>query len=294
MICLTGDIHHMSLQTGNQRASDITEIEAARQFLRMLADTDVKVTFFVTGRLAVEEQRETRVVTDHPLVEVGGHGYNCFQPALPHRVWNKLTGNYNGPRWYQSWDTWKTIEAIEKRLGHRVRAWRNHMYMHGPHTEAVLRECGIELCSDGVDKTCVGPRWHTSGIAEFPLNIMPDHEHLYHAERTPQHVSNWLQRYRWSDDFGPRSYHIHEWTDIVLRQLRANEERGVISNLIVHPITMYLCDGFHGFREILQYLGERETVHLSEVYQELVLTPTGGPDGVRTTHARAGRRAPGQ
>ena len=270
MICLTGDIHHMSLGTGNQRASDITEIRAAQRYLRMLEEAQVRVTFFVTGKLADEEEAETRVVTDHPLVEVGGHGYTCFQPALPHRVWKKLTGSYNGPRWFQLWDTRRTIDAIWRRLGHRVRAWRNHMYMHGPYTEDVLLECGIELCSDGVDRTCVGPRWHASGLAEFPLNIIPDHEHLYHAERTPRRVAALQARYHWSDDFGSRSYYIEEWTDMVIEQLRANEERGVISNLIIHPITMYLCDDFRGFSRILSFIAQCQTAHLSEVHGQLV------------------------
>ena len=270
MICLTGDIHHMSLGTGNQRASDITEIQAAQRYMAMLTEADVRVTMFITGKLVAEEERPLRVVTDNPLVEVGGHGYRCFQPALAHRVWNKLTGSYNGPRLYQRFDTQRTIDIIFRRLGRRVRAWRNHMYMHGPHTDDVLRACGIDICSDGVDRACTGPRWHRSGIAEFPLNIIPDHEHLYHAERTQRHVERMVRRYRWADDFGPHSYHIHEWTELVLAQLRANEARGVISNLIIHPITMYLCDGFHGFTRILEFIAGCQTVHMSEVYDDLV------------------------
>lgn len=269
MICLTGDIHHMSLGTGNQRASDITEIAAAQRYMHLLSEADVRVTMFITGKLVAEEERAVRAVVENPLVEVGGHGYRCFQPTLPHRVWNKLAGSYNGPRAYQRWDTQRTIDIIRQRLGRRVRVWRNHQYMHGPHTDKVLRECGIDLCSDGVDRTCTGPRWHSSGIAEFPLNIIPDHEHLYHAERTPRHVARWLRRYGWSDDFGSRSYYIHEWTDMVLEQLRANEARGAISNLIIHPITMYLCDGFHSFTRILDYIASCHTVHLSAVYDDL-------------------------
>jgi hypothetical protein len=94
---------------------------------------------------------------------------------------------------------------------------------------------------------------------------MPDHEHLYHAERTPAWVERWQRRYRWSDDFGSSSYYVEEWTDIVLDQLHRNEERGVISNMIIHPITLYLCDGMRSFRRILDFLAARETVHMGDL-----------------------------
>ena len=74
-----------------------------------------------------------------------------------------------------------------------------------------------------------------------------------------------MKRYNWSDDFGPESYPVEEWTDIVLDNLRANEERGAVSNMIIHPITLYLCDGFRSFRRILDVLSARPTLHLSEV-----------------------------
>ena len=38
MICLTGDLHHMSLQTGNQQHCDITEVETGKLFLKMLEE----------------------------------------------------------------------------------------------------------------------------------------------------------------------------------------------------------------------------------------------------------------
>lgn len=278
MICLTGDLHHASLGTGNQKACDITEIQVAQRYMQLLRDAGVKVTFFVTGRAVAEEERDLRVITDDPLVEVGGHGYTCFEPALAHRVWNKVTGSYNGPRWYQRWDTQRTIDIVRRRLGHRIRAWRNHMYMHGPHTDEVLHACGIDICSDGVDRFCRAPRRHRSGIASFPINIIPDHEHLYHAERTPRAVERWIRRYGFRDDFGARSYYIHEWTDLVLEQLQDNEQRGAISNMIIHPITMYLCDGFAGFERILAFIAGCESVHMSAAYEQLCARETEGSD----------------
>lgn len=268
MICLTGDIHHMSLGTGNQQHCDITEVQVAQRYLAMLEEAQVKVTFFVTGKTFVEEWDDLEPICRHPLVELGGHNYNCFQPVIVHRASKKLLGSYNGPAWYQRLDARKTVEAAKKRTGQTIRLWRNHQYMHGPYTEEVLAGCGMQLCSDGVKKDGMGPVWHEAGLFNFPLNVIPDHEHLYHAERTPEWVAWWQERYGWSDDFGPDSYYVEEWTDIVLECLRHNEARGAISNMLIHPITLYLCDRLASFRRILDFLADHETVHLGTVVDQ--------------------------
>ena len=264
MICLTGDLHHASLRTGNQAHCDLSEIQVAQRYLDRLRDAGVKVTFFVTGRAAVEEWGDLQPICADPLVEIGGHNYSCFQPALPHRISKKLLGSYNGPPAWERRDVRRTIEAIRRRTGRTIRLWRNHMYMHGPWTDRVLAECGIVACSDGVRAASTGPRWLPQGLFEVPINVIPDHEHLYHAERTPEWVRWWVRRYGWSDDFGSASYGIEEWADLVLEQLRRHEEQGVLSTLIVHPITMYLCDRFRGFDRILEYIASRRSLHLGE------------------------------
>jgi hypothetical protein len=109
-----------------------------------------------------------------------------------------------------------------------------------------------------------GATRHPSGLLNFPLNVMPDHEHLFHAERTPEYVDWFVRRYRWSDDYGPQSYRIEEWTERVLEELRVHEEQGIVSNMLIHPITMYLCDKFRCFEKILDFLSRRETVHVSQ------------------------------
>ena len=268
MICLTGDLHHATLRTGNQQHADDSEIRIAARFLKMLEERDLKVTFFVSGRAFDEEWQDLEEIVHHPLVEYGGHNYSCFTPQIWHRFWNKAIGSYNGPRWYQRRDAEKTIHAIERRTGRRIRLWRNHMYMHGPFTERVLAECGITCCSDGVQANAQGPTLHEEGIWNFPLNVIPDHEHIYHAERTPEWVRAWQRRYDWTDDFGPDSYYVDEWVDRVLECLRNNEARGAVSNMIIHPITLYLADRFASVDRILDYLAEHNAVHVTEVLEQ--------------------------
>lgn len=265
MICLSADIHHSSLKTGNQQHSDLPEAVTAVRFAGLLREYGVKATYFISGKTFAEEGELIAPLAQESLIEIGGHNWDCFGPELWHRFWNKATGSYNGPAWYQRRDAEKTIAIIQAHTGQRIVSWRNHMYMHGPQTENVLASCGIRICSDGVRRLSTGPERHPSGLLNFPLNIIPDHEHLYHAERTPEWVEHWVKRYRWSDDFGSESYDIETWTELVLEQLRANEARGVISNLILHPITMYLCDEFRSARRLLAYIAERRQFWMREV-----------------------------
>lgn len=267
-ICLSADIHHSSLKTANQKHSDLPEAVTASLFSDLLCEYGVKATFFISGKTFVEESLRLKSVVQNPLIEIGGHNWDCFEPELWHRFWNKTTGSYNGPAWYQRRDAEKTIAAIQACTGRRIVSWRNHMYMHGPYTEHVLASCGIQICSDGVNKHLQFPVRHASGLVNFPLNILPDHEHLYHAERTPEWVDNWVRRYNWSDDFGSESYDIETWTELVLQQLREHEARGVMSNLILHPITMYLCDEFRSARRILEYLASRPQLWMCEVAKQ--------------------------
>lgn len=280
MICLTGDIHHMSLKTGNQAHCDMAEVQVAKRYLDMLQEANVKVTFFITGKCFAEEWEELKPICDNPLVEVGGHTYAAFKPELWHRMWNKLNGSFNGPEWYQRWDTCKTVDIIKRRIGKTIQCWRNHMYMHGPYTEKILHGCGIAVCSDGVDRHSTGPEQHPTGVLNFPLNVMPDHEHLYHAERTPEWVAWWVRRYNWSDDYGPWSYCIEEWTDRVLEELGQHEKAGILSNMLIHPITLYLCDRFRSFERILEFLAAHKTINMSEIHDQEEARRSNGKDCV--------------
>ncbi|MGE3726016.1 MAG: polysaccharide deacetylase family protein [Candidatus Sericytochromatia bacterium] len=265
MIVLSADIHHSSLGTGNQAHSNLSEPETALIFSELLREYGVKATYFVSGKTFLEDPKIMAKITQNPLLEIGGHNWDCFEPQLWHRIWNKAVGSYNGPAWYQKRDAEKTLAIIEAHTGRKPSSWRNHMYKHGPYTEKVLKELGIQICSDGVRKNSNGPELHPTGLYNFALNIIPDHEHLYHAERTPEWVEQWVKRYRWSDDFGSESYSIDVWTELVLEQLRSNEARGIISNLILHPITMYLCDQFASAKRILAYISTRPQMTMTEI-----------------------------
>lgn len=248
---LSADLHQQSLNTGNQQYSDLEELETADIFCDLLNQANIQYTLFFTGRCFIEHTELATRLSQHPNASVGGHGWNGFQPELWHRVCKKLLSSYNGPYWYQSMDVSKTKAIIEKYSGKTVRVWRNHMYMHGPHTESILAKHNIKLCSDGVAKNQSLPLSHPDGIFNYPLNIMPDHEHIYHAERTVEWVEEWQARYNWRDDFGPESYPIEQWCEIVLAQIDQAVLENKNINMLIHPITMYLADDFKSLRRII-------------------------------------------
>lgn len=142
------------------------------------------------------------------------------------------------------------------------------MYMHGPNTEKVLKRLGMNVCSDGVKKDNFSLQEDHTGLYNLPINIIPDHEHIIHAERTPEWIEAWQKRYNWSDDFGSDSYYIDKWAKLVIDQLKENEKQGKLSVMIIHPITMYLADGFKAVKEILDYIQTRETVFMGDIVKQ--------------------------
>jgi len=271
MICLTCDIHHKSLKTGNQEHANQTETSIAQRFTEMLSANAIKSTCFITGKAFEEEWETIKPICANPNVEIGGHTYNCFMPELWHRGCKKIIGSYNGPKWQQNWDIQKTKRIIQHKTNIEITSWRNHMYMHGPNTEELLIKNGINVCCDGVSKRSTGFKPHSSGLLNFPLNIIPDHEHLYHAERSPEWVKNWIKRYNWSDDYGSQSYYFNEWFEIFKTEVTKRESLGIVSHILIHPITIYLCQGVSGLSKIIKFLAQFESCFVRELVNEYAL-----------------------
>ncbi len=267
MICITGDVHHASLGTGDQACSDIDEAESARLYTAVCEEYGVRPTLYFTGRIFEEEWDRLSSWLDPSKLEIGGHTYDAFEPALLHRIWRKLTGNYNGPRWYERRQIRKTVEAVEERCGVRIRSWRNHAYFHGPNTAALLAAEGLLSCSDFVTAPGVSPFRDEHGLWHFPINVIPDHEHLYHGERTPREVARWVRRYVWRDAYGPLSFDAETWRRMVLDHIEYNEARGVTSTILLHPLCMYLLDRFETLRAILEAASRYETCTITEAVE---------------------------
>jgi hypothetical protein len=265
MICLTGDVHHMSLRTNDQRyvREPDTEVRISRRYVELVERHGVKVTLYVCGKCFTEEWADLEPVARSPLVEVGGHGYRARQPRPLFDWYGKRTGNWNGPAWYQAWDIRRTLEVCEARTRRRPVTWRAHSYKVDRNTYRLLAAAGVRFVSDEI-KRDGQPRVLPEGLISHPINTIPDHDHLYHAHRTPDFVEHANRSGYGADDFGAVSHSIEDWGAMVLNQASAIDAAGGVATILAHPVCMYLADGFKTFERLLRGIGGMQSLWASE------------------------------
>lgn len=263
-VCVTGDVHHMSLGTRDQAHLDRTEVEAAIEYAGIAAEHDVPVTLFVTGKAAVEEPERVARLAAMENVEIGGHNYWAFDTPV-HAAWRGLekatggrVGSWNGPRRFQAWEIRKTLDAL-RAVGADVRAWRDHAYRHDRHTAGLLAAAGITHVSDAV-----GPDERVrreDGLTVVPVNTPPDHEHVYHAFRTPVFVAE----SDFEGPFGTESVEPGEWGEWVLDGVDEVVDDGGVATVLAHPACMALADGFETFERICRVTADMSRSAVAEV-----------------------------
>jgi hypothetical protein len=215
------------------------------------------VTLFCTGKCVAEEPDRMATLAGMDNVELGGHNYWAFTTPV-HTAWRALekvtggrVGSWNGPKRFQSLEIGKTVAALEE-LGVSVRSWRDHAYRHDAHTVDLLGLHGITHISDEVDPS--GSVHTEAGVTVVPINTPPDHEHVYHAFRTPEFVA--------ADDFegpfGRDSVAPEEWVEWVLETVTEQRDAGAVSTVLAHPACMRLADEFEAFEELCARLAASE------------------------------------
>jgi len=281
VICLTGDIHHLSLRI-NEHAflpAGQSEVGIAVRYLRLVEEAGVKVTFYVTGRTLEEEWEEFRPLADSPRVEIGGHTYG----GLPRSPWSALRSRLSGlptvshtishgSRASQLRDVRRMLEVVRRRTGRQVLSWRSHGLVRDRHTEPILALCGVRCISDELSWDKLLPERTPAGLVSHPINVIMDHDHLYHAHRTPEYVRRQQQRWTLPQDPTRESYRIEEWGQLVLRQVSAIEARGGLATVLMHPLCMFTADGFRTARRLLEAFARSRCIWASEA-AELVPAP---------------------
>ena len=267
MICLTGDVHHMSLCTKESKylPAGMTEVQVAQRYVQLLGQHGVKATLYVTGMCYVAERRELEPVVQSPLVEVGGHSFWARQPRKLFDWYGRRTGNWNGPRWLQAWDIRRNIAVCERMTGTRPVSWRAHSYKVDPNTYPLLAQQGVRCVSDAIEAATLHPRVIKAGVISHPLNVIPDHDHLYHAHRTPEFVADANRRGYGADDFGAVSYSIQDWGELVVAQAEAIDAQGGLATILAHPICMFIADEFRTFARLLERLQGRQLIWAREL-----------------------------
>lgn len=261
MICLTGDVHHMSMRTHDQRRLAGTEADAALRYVEIAAAKGLKVTLFVTGRAVCEEAETFRQIGRDKSVELGGHGYRGRHPrGLYEFAFSRLLKRPNGPLFYQAWEVGRTVRAFQERLGQEVHSWRDHAYRHDRHTFRLLAAAGVGIVSDELGTEAAEPR-RASGLVSLPVNVWPDHDCLAHGA-----YAGAIAPSASGEALGlpPRYLSASEWLRAVVGQVERIDGRGGIAILIVHPACMSVLDGLGTFAFLCSALSGRRSVTATE------------------------------
>lgn len=254
MICLTGDVHQ-EYDSGEQSCYEGTEFEAALEYVEIARSYDIDLTLFLTGAVTETNAKAVRALDGRTGVEVGGHTWNAFRPQWLHRtLFLRLFGSVYGPKLFQRRDIDRTLSVLEACLGRPVRSWRTHAYESNAATYEVLSASSVAYVSDEKDPDATAPfAYDAYDLVEFPINVLPDHEHLYHGPRTRESVQH-LFDIGWSDAFGPESYDVDQWHERVLGGIDSVEAAGGVATLLVHPGCMSAVDGFETFERICDHV----------------------------------------
>jgi peptidoglycan/xylan/chitin deacetylase (PgdA/CDA1 family) len=275
MICLTGDIHHMSLGINDQafipEAGD-TEAAIAGRFLKLVESRGLKVTFYVTGMTLEQEWPAIAPIAQSPLVEIGGHTYAGLPRPPGARIRSLLTGRRSvshaathGSAAAQERDVRRMIEVAQRRTGRRIVSWRSHGLVVDAHTYPILASNGIRFVSDELAWSKMLPERTAEGLVSHPMNVLMDHDHIYHAHRTPQYVEQQKQAGGgYPGDPDRESYSVGEWAGIVRGQVAEIESRGGLATVLMHPLCMYLADRFAAAERLLDAFSRSTSIWASE------------------------------
>lgn len=276
MICLTGDIHHTSLKINDQLYipnPEDTEVKIARRYLALLEKYGVKATFYITGKTLKEEWTEVKEICRSPLVEAAGHTYAGLPRSRVERLINTITGRTtlshgmsHGPRKKQRKDIDKTMKIFKDRLDKEIVSWRSHGLVRDEHTYDLLKSAGIQNISDEINWTALRPKRLENGLLSHPLNVITDHDHIYHAHRTKEYVRKQQENWPLKEDPTSKSYSIEEWGKIVEEQTAKIIEGGGLATILMHPLCMYLADEFKTAEKLIQFFSKHRTMWACEIH----------------------------
>jgi hypothetical protein len=255
-VCITGDVHHMSMATRDQEYLEGTEVEAAIEYAGIAADYDVPVTLFCTGKCVAEEPERMAQLAAMDNVELGGHNYWAFTTPV-HSAWRALEkvtggrlGSWSGPRAFQAYEIRKTVSAFGD-LGVDIRCWRDHAYRYDRHTPKLLLRYGITHFSDAVEPA--GEIRKNGRLTTVPINTPPDHEHVYHAFRNPGSAA--VEDFE--GPFGTESRSADQWVECVLEHVNDHQNAGRTATVLAHPACMRLADGFAAFEQLCESISTK-------------------------------------
>lgn len=266
MICLTGDIHHRMRGAKNQECFSEQEMELGYKYQQIANSYGLKVTFFLTGKVVREEESS---VIDKMFnlgnLEVGGHTYSALRPRLLHSFFRLATGTVYGPKFYQKFDIERTIGALRTKINQPVASWRTHGYSSDRKTLDLLGKSDIRVITDDVNPNKMRPEKVRNNLFSLPINVIPDHEHLYHGDRTRSQVDGEIDTNK-EEGFPSISYSISKYFEVVKSQIERIQKNDGLATILLHPSCMKVADNFVEFGKFCKWLDSKgyKTIYASE------------------------------
>jgi hypothetical protein len=250
-VILTGDVHHY-IPSSDRRHAVESESALAVQYARIAERHGLKVTLFFTGRALRDDATDAHPLLSMQSVEIGGHGWDAFMPKWLYRPLARASGSPHGyPSWQRRSIT-RTCAVVERFSAKPARSWRNHAYVHDSSTPRLLADAGIVAWSDEVDLARARPYVHDSGLVVLPMNTPPDHENLYHGDRTPESLGD-------MPSFSPA-----EWRTRVLEAVDTTHADGGVATILAHPLCMKVVDGWETFEALCAGLARHPSMFAAE------------------------------
>jgi hypothetical protein len=97
-------------------------------------------------------------------------------------------------------------------------------------------------------------------LISLPINVLPDHEHLYHGEK----------KYRKGvkESFGQYSkgifYFIDKWFEIIKGEIESIEKENGFATILAHPSCMEISDEMETFDKLCSFLSQYKTAFVRE------------------------------
>lgn len=274
MLFLTGDIHHMSLKTDDQKFLKESEAKLAVKYVKIAQNYGLKVTLFITGKTFREESRSIKRLLKYDNLEIGGHTWNGFRPLIFHYFLEIFFGSFCGPYVFQQFDIKKTLQIIKKTTGVPCLSWRGHELKCDKNTEKILIKNGVKILSSKLDPQGRIRKTKT-GLIDVPINIIPDHSYILHAA---VRGNNFLQeswkkkikkffRKKTKPTFGNKLYEAKEWLEKVKRDIVIKLKENGYALLLLHPACMEIIDGMETFESLCQFIKNKgiKTYFLKDV-----------------------------
>jgi len=143
---------------------------------------------------------------------------------------------------------------VEKKTGEKPLSWRTHAHRSDATTLELLEGQGIRVVSDAVEKKINPYRLKGLSLTSLPINVLPDHDHVFHGYLTEEASKIIVARKSWRDCFTAKAFDTSRYFELVKQGIERIEEKGGVATLLLHPRCMKMADDFKQFRQFCKWV----------------------------------------